>query len=599
MKWRQDLNETYFQDGKVHYKIFAEGEGLNVKRNGSDDWGQPNIEKDGVQGWHFIVEPNGWGLDFHISEWGFSQEPNVEIPIEPLPEEPKETVLFSEPNKYPNSYYIAEPTDWVRLSKEPQVVKGMNGYDFAPIQLNRESEYRFNAWEQDYISIGRKDIWQEDGKTYFLSPNGYKTDVESHLMDFDLKFPEFAPPKEKIVVVEPTPSRQNKYLSHGCSFAKNEEGVKRFEFVSDGWLYDLGCPQAYNSSQEDFDTWAKNIDADVLLEKFKSAIYGACKDYGYVMLNWEAVGHKWRVDQWKIVRCLQYWQSNPHKAKLGLWTVSGIGIGRPIFQGLGIDFTPMLEFNGTLEEFQKQFGNYVGIDFVYAKYVELGYIGGYQNYPIEEGIIHHYLTELLLHRKFNPNKTILATIWFDQEFIGQSFEIGRKRVDYEEGSYFAEVKPKVAPSTMFNWGVWSMLGDGFDCWSDGNTWSLNKADWGWGSRDLNGNILPEKYGENHSKYPSQPMKNIDWLMRGVWCMSENKDIVEYDSQWNFAILPTRAFHNKSVLIAYKLKGNEVLALALDGFAGIDEVKSHEFKVGISKYSIKTYGRFTSVIRFKL
>jgi hypothetical protein len=153
---------------------------------------------------------------------------------------------------------------------------------------------------------------------------------------------------------------------------------------------------------------------------------------------------------------------------------------------------------------------------------------------------------------------------------------------------------------MFNWGIWTIVGDGFDCWSDGNTWSLNKADWGWGSRDLNGNVLPEKYGENHSKYPSQPMKNIDWLMRGVWCMSENKDIVEYDSQWNFVTLPTTAFYNKSVMIAYKVKGNEVLSLALDGFAGIDEIRSHSFILNNGKnYSVKTYGRFTSVIRFKL
>lgn len=85
MKWREDLNESYLQDGKVHYRVFAEGEGMTISIDGRKTWNPPNIEKEGVKGWLFIVEPNGKGLDFDVSEWGFSGEPtqNKITPTQP------------------------------------------------------------------------------------------------------------------------------------------------------------------------------------------------------------------------------------------------------------------------------------------------------------------------------------------------------------------------------------------------------------------------------------------------------------------------------------------------------------------------------------
>lgn len=534
------------------------------------------------------------------------KDEEIEIPVKPIdPPTDGITVAFPNPKNYGNARYIIEPTDWVNVSPNKGKIHNMQGFDFAPIEANQgENIYKYYEWNQGYISIKGRGIWQDGNKTYYLKPKGYNTDISTHLMDFDVKFPDFTLPKDKIVVMQATPKREintYNYLKKGVTYVKGRNDDKGYVFVSDGWLIDLGCPYAYDdrpNAKEIFDKWCEDVDADKLLQSFVDNVYYPYRNTGYVMMNWEHVGHRWTVRKDKIIRCLEYWAKHEHTAKMALWTVSGIGIGRPKFQGLGIDFSPLLTFEGNLIEFQKTYGQYVSIDFDYAKYVEIGHIGGYMNYPIEQGLIHHYLTELLLHRKFNKDKQVLWTFWIDQEPI-TNFNLERVKVESVDGTYFAQVKPKVFPSVAFNVGVWSIVGDGLDCWSDPNYWTDDKRFWGWGAKDINGKDLPDKHDEVGAKYPSQPMKPVDWMMQGIWVMSENKDIIEAKSDWKFITLPTKSFFDKSVLIAYKVKGNEALVLALDGFGKIDGEIKHEFSIEGKNYDLKTYGRFTSVVRLKL
>lgn len=527
------------------------------------------------------------------------------IKVDPIPTSNVVTEVFPKQARYSKSRYIIEPTDWGKVSDKSQSITGMSGYDFSPIEANQgENIWKYGAWTQTYTSIaGKRDIWRDGNATYYLKPSGYSTNTSYTLMDFDLRFPDFSLPEGKYVIMQPTPLRErgvNNYLRKGVSFAKDKGGDKGYAFVSDGWLIDLGCPYAYGVPQAEFDKWSNEVDSDKLLQSFIENVYYPNRYKGYVMLNWEHVGHRWNVRKDKIIRCLEYWATHEHTAKMALWTVSGIGMGRPKFQGLDIDFTPMLTFGGNLTEFQKQFQEYVTVDFDYAKYVEIGHIGGYMNYPIEEGVIHHYLTELLLHRKFNQTKKVLATIWFDQELIN-NFDLERVKVESIDGTYFAQVKPKVFPSVAFNWGVWTMLGDGFDCWSDPNYWSETKSDWGWGAKDSNGNDLYNRFGEHVSKYSAQPMKAVDWMMSGVWAMSSNKDIIDAKTEWKFVTLPTKSFHEKTVMTAYKLSsdGNSALVLALDGFGKVDGETTHSIMIEGKNYDLKTYGRFTSVVRLKI
>ncbi|MER0442762.1 hypothetical protein [Emticicia sp. W12TSBA100-4] len=513
------------------------------------------------------------------------------------------TVAFPKPLNYPKARYLIEAADWVNVSDKKGTITNMQGYDFAPIEMNQgENIYTYKDWNQNYISIKGRDIWKEGNKTYFIKPKGYNTSLEYNLMDFDLKFPDFSLPANKTVVMQPTPKREigvYNYLRKGVTAVKGRTDKNGFVFVSDEWLTDLGCPSAYTSTKAEMDKWCENVDADALLNSFIERVYYPCRWANVVLLNWEHVGNRFNVRQDKIIKCLEYWKNHEHTAKLGMYAVNGLSLGRPKFQGLNHNYSDLLTFNGTLEQFQKKFNDDVSVDFTYAKYAEIAMIGGYMNYPIEEGILHHYLFELMMHRKFNPNKTILANTWFDMEFIS-GFDIGRVKVESADGTYFAQVKPKVFPSVAFNWGVWSVaIGDGIDVWSDPNYWDNDKRFWGWGAKDLNMNDLPLKHDEVLAKYPAQPMKAIDWVMSGVYSVSMNKDIIDHSSEWQFVTLPTQSFHDKSVLIAYKIKGNEALVLALDAFAKVDAEKVHEFSINNKKYDIRTFGRFTSVVRLSL
>ena len=513
-----------------------------------------------------------------------------------------ETIAFPINVNYQNPRYWIESYTWDKVPSNKGVIKGMNGYDFSPIVANQNNTYDYGAWNQQYISIGQKDTWTDGGK-YFLKPKGYKTGT-GNLWDFDLKFPDFSLPKNKIVVIQATPKREigvYNYLKKGVSYVKDKQGSQGYVFVSDGWLEDLGCPPAYDKrpdAKEIFDKWCEDVDGDKLLQSFINNVYYPNRYNGYVMLNWEHVGHKWNVRKDKIMRCLEYWQNNPHTAKMALWTVSGVSMGKPVFQGLGVDFSEALTFNGSIDEFRAKFGSKISTDDSYSKYVEISQVGGYMNYPIDDGVIHHFLFEWLLNKKFYPGKIILVTAWFDQELIN-TFDLERVRVDSQDGTYFAQVKPKIFPSVAFNWGVWSIFADGIDMWSDPNYWTEDKRYWGWGAIDINGNELPNKHDEVGAKFPSQSMKSIDWVMSGVYAMSENKDIIEHDSEWKFVTLPTKSYHEKSVLIAYKIKDNEMLTLAFDGFCEPDAIKEHNFSVNSKTYKVKTHGRYTSVVRQRL
>ena len=520
------------------------------------------------------------------------------IPIVPPILPPSD--LFPNVNYAKNTYFL-EPLKWEYVKHNKPTISNMDGYDFSPMVANQESFYRYTEWNQSYSASKGKDVWEDKG-TYFLKPKGYYTDLSTNLMDFDLRFPNFTLPKGKTVVMQATPTREigvYNYLNKGVSYVKNLQGSKGYSFVSDGWLIDLGCPPAYDSRPDAkaiFDKWCEDVDEDKLLQSFIQNVYYPNRYNGYVMLNWEHVGYRWNVRKDKIIRCLEYWKNNPHTAKMALWTVHSIGMGRPIFEGYNIDFSEILNFKGSLEELTNKYNSVLAIDDSYAKYVEVSQVGFYMNYPVDE-VIHHYLFELLLNKKYTQ-KQVLSTFWFDQELIN-NFNIERVKVQSKDGKYFAQVKPKVFPSVAFNMGVWCLLGDGIDVWSDPNYWTDKKEYWGWGAIDSDGKDLPNKFDEFGSKYPSQPMKNVDWIMSGVWAMSQNKDIIEYSSEWKFQKLPTLSYHTRTPLIAYKVMNGEALVLAYDGFCEADAKQELSVEINGKSYTIKTNGRYTSVIRIKL
>lgn len=108
MKWREDLHElTFNEDGTTNYKMFAEGEFLQLSVD-EKTWMSQNIEKQGVKGWEFNAK-NGVGM--WIRMWGFAMKeenkPPIDPPIKPI-DPPTECVdLSNHGESRPHIYYDA------------------------------------------------------------------------------------------------------------------------------------------------------------------------------------------------------------------------------------------------------------------------------------------------------------------------------------------------------------------------------------------------------------------------------------------------------------------------------------------------------------
>lgn len=463
---------------------------------------------------------------------------------------------------------------------------GLSGYDYNPVVMDRgELPWVFRNWVQaDYYSISPIKV----GPAYARNKN-------TNLWEFDLKFPEFTLPKGKTVALDTESERSSDaMLKRGVTYAKNTTDIgKSIYFVSDDWATRIGCPQAYTSSPEVFQNWIRSTSAETILNSFKYII-SRYKDRGYIMLNWEAVMHNVPNDQrYKLANCLKWYSEQGFNAKIAAWTQTGLKTSRISFEG---DYNlscydGVTTFTGTETEFRNKFCRWGGSP-DYAKYLDVLQIGGYVNFQTETGIIHHYLIEYLVNKRYYPTKKILATTWHDVEAI--NWNLSQSIVG--EARYWN--KAAVFNQTMYNTGVWSVaVGDGFHMWSDPVKWTATLTDYPWGTKDLNDKTLPFVAGK---AYARNNMKNMDWTMRGVYDVSQHSDIIEANTKWVFPTSPEKSFLEKSLLTAYKLSGDgtEALILAHDAFNG---ESAHEYNINVAGkgFDITVDGTWTSVKRIKL
>jgi hypothetical protein len=151
---------------------------------------------------------------------------------------------------------------------------------------------------------------------------------------------------------------------------------------------------------------------------------------------------------------------------------------------------------------------------------------------------------------------------------------------------------------MFNWGAWAVaIGDGYHLWSNPTKWTNNVLDYPYGSIDRNGRKLQQVGGKS---YANNNLKNIDWLQRGVWEVSQHADIITAKTKWIFPVSVEESYAKKTVLIAYKLStdGSEALVLALDMFSG-ERVNESPLPKPPFSQGITTNGTWTTIHRIKL
>jgi hypothetical protein len=483
--------------------------------------------------------------------------------------------------------YFLGAVGWRDVSSSPQ--DGLSGYDYNPLVFEKgEQPWAFGDWIQnDVYATGKRAVGPE-----------YLVDTTTRLYEFDVKFPEFSLPAGKVVAVDAETERSSdNMLKRGVTFAKSTtDKSKEIHFLGDEWLHKVGCPPAYSSSPAAFQAWLRNTPADVILRSFQDRVRNYT-GYGYIMLNWEAVMFNVPDDQrYKLSGVFKWYAEQNYNAKLGAWMQAGFNMSRAAFEGdFRFDlYDGITNFKGTASEFRNRYKCFGGQP-DYAKHLDVLLIGGYQNFATNDGIIHHYLLEYLANKKFFPSKLVLASIWHDQEHL-QGWKL--TPVTPAGAAYTFWNKPAVFNQTMYNWGVWTVaVGDGFNLWSDPVKWTNNVKDYPVGAVDFYGNQLT---GTGGKMYARNNLKNIDWLMRGVWEVSQHSDIINAKTKWIFPVSVEDSYARKTVLTAYKLStdGAEALVLSLDMFSGAGVNESPLPKPPFGQ-GITTNGTWTTVQRIKL
>lgn len=522
------------------------------------------------------------------------------------------------PEKMNSQYYLA--ADNMKAGDKSKNA-GLTGFNYSPLMIYQaEMSWKVKDWKQDFVYAENQITQISDGSlTYTFRPE-YKPDRNSQLADFDLKFPDFQIPDGKMTVLQMTPLRekQNKvYHDKGITYAREGPISERYNFVADEWLYAIGCPLAYQSSQKDFDEWLDRTSGQQILRSFQERIT-PLKDYGYIMLNWEAVANRaYGKNREKLTACFRWYEQQNFNAKLSIWNEAPIKISRVALESDSspADFDGAIGFTGTIAEFGKRYNRRMDprpTD--YARLLDVLQVGGYMNFPTNFSVIHHYLLEYLLNKKFFPQKQVVATIWTNQEAVGD-FPLARR--DYK--NYYCYIKPAVFPQTMFNWGVWTVaVGDGFDCWYDPWYVTNDITQNGFNCFDSRNKDLPLA---TPAQYPHSPLKNVDELMAGVWAVSQHKDIVETKTNWRFIQTPDESLFGRKPLVAYKFKGDpasetsnphpglppegegyEALVLVYDAFSG-EVITNHQITIQLPDgtnrpIELKTFGTRTSVVRVK-
>jgi hypothetical protein len=485
--------------------------------------------------------------------------------------------------------YFLGAVDWRKAPTAPS--NGVAGYDYNPlIYETGDKPWEFGKFVQaNFYTSGKRAVGPD-----------YSVDTSTRLYEFDVKFPEFKLPKGKMVAADFQTERSGDgMLQRGVTYAKNTtEPGSRIYFLGDHWLHEVGCPQAYSVSAEAFQEWLRSTSADTILESFQRNIK-PYSNYGYIMLNWEAVMYDVPNDQrYKLVNCLKWYSEQNYQARLSAWMQAGFTTSRASFEGdfNYADYAGISSFSGTESEFRAKYKKFGGQP-DYAQYLDVGLIGGYQNYVTEDGVIHHYLLEYLVNKKYYPDKLAIASIWHDLEAINwQLMPMTPPGADYQ---YFN--KAAVLNQSMYNWGVWTVaVGDGYHSWSDPIQWTDRMTDYPPGSTTFSGQPLQMVAGK---MYARNNLKNIDWLQRGVWEVSQHADIIDAKSAWIFPVSVEDSYAKKTPLIAYKLSrdGSAALVLALDmwGGEGSHKIDFPNSPLGFKNRKIVVNGTFTTVQQIKL
>jgi hypothetical protein len=495
-------------------------------------------------------------------------------------------------------------------------IQGLTGFDYNPLLLVTGNRTLNGVTASGYVDKWIQASYYSTTSSAVL-PTNYVRNASSPMWQFDQLLPDFSLPTGKVVVMDVQQVARNNddMLRKGVSFATNVTNpAKESKHIGDGWLYSIGAPPAYCSDNPStcnsaaFHSWIGGKSNSQLQSAYRGAVAESA-NLGMMMLNWEAVGTKplGSADAVnKIGAMLSEHQTQNYSIKLSAWNQAAFKVGITNYHSnFSTDYAGVTAYTGNKADFKSTYTNeggngvFLNVDY-YADNFDYFNVGGYQNFPWQDRIIHHYLYEYVANKKYYPTKKIIATIWHDLELL-PDHNLTKTRV--AGGSFYWFNKPATPNQTMWNWGVWTVaVGDGFHLWSDPIKWvnDTSKPPYQYYSDSDTQNVIINTTGE---WYPRNDMKNIDWLMRGVYNVSIHADIINAsNTSWIYPSNATveQSTLNESILVAYKLSadGTQALILAFNAFAGEGKY-DHTVSINGNNYTVPVTGTFTSITRVTL
>lgn len=509
----------------------------------------------------------------------------------------------------------------------------MAGFELSPIitYMDNAQPWVGRKFIQHHISVPAqkpKTAWTDGPLTYYLKPTGSQYNLTSKLPQFPSQHPQYTLPKDKMSVLnfsfEGENDRSILGQGHSFIFSYNLPTQKRSFYDYDNWLYEAGCPKAYSTSDEVVIKWLDQVDENVLLSSFKKNFVQKYKDYGYVVMNWEAIGWAYGKSFWKLQRCFDYWHSQQTNARLAIWGKGGFVLNR--LQIESNDYVRLLTKAITQKQDLNTFrqgisqSNPLAVDDFYAKNADVLFIGGYLNYPTNFGYVHHFLIQHLLNKMYFPEKKSILSWWNHQEYVG---DFARTMTSFksENGRFIKkEVKPMVFPDAMHNASMWAhAFCDGGDLWSEPYARMEDERYLGASTEafDEKGRKLRAQFKpKSNAQHVFQNHQNIDRWESAKWAVAQQKDIIDANTKWAFLpsrrlgankrftegeeVLPSVSLYKKTPLVAAKKSadGSEVLLMVYDAWA--DPTRTGEIQVLIEdqELNVKVFGRYTSLVRFE-
>lgn len=521
-------------------------------------------------------------------------------------------------------------------------VSDLAGFDLAPITSYGKDE-NTDDYSQSLVHI--KADSGKPRRTYITGDYTYRWMPEEYVFEsgfypsYKDYFPDFTLPSGKIAATQlefgddyPSYTSNDK----GWTFTKTMEYNNSHYYDYDGWATSAGMPAAYSVDDATRNLAFDNIAESTLISNFTNEVYSN-RNRGMVVLNFEVFVGLDKNKQ-KLSNIFNVWKNGNPDALLAFWTEKGaIKTNRIQFESVtdinqiapDIDYTGDYSSWGSTRANSTIFLRNYGFN---SYYPDVFYVNDlYQTELDNLGWIHEAVANTVMNRKFYPDK---KSMWIDFPSVENQVNITTANVAYIEHKsptdgqvYKFKEKPIVAPADMWSRALFAYaFADGMELWWDRHP-LIDDPYW-YGSKngetkDQNDNVLTtNRYktysdGRDAGRFIGRSMKAVDWHVAAAYAVSQNKDIIESNTEWRFleysmdngstwrtgsqgTIFATSAV-NKELIPLYKEKADGTAGLVLIYNPSQSAVAEQTYKVRINgvEHSLFQVGHYASIVRVAL